>query len=1162
MKDITKTTGNTYAKGATVPIGVIIKKTNEESNNTVTSYGYDGLTNDQANFTIHGISPTETSTFYVARNSDIYNLSKEKIITVIYQYDYEETDRNGNATPISERHVVNIHLQFKSGVPTVEDIIQPSMIIPGDYISMMEPDVVPGAYEITGGGWELFETPGDAESHVNGIDYDPQYDPLYWYQDDWYVAYYAKTYLGRTYSNHVPVSVANYHDLAEVMSDANKTHHMYIDNNGVKREPKIYINDYTTNDPNTTKNGLDELKRLFDLSLIEQKDEDHDGKPDPIGGTGTLAGHVPMESRVKGADKLQFILRTDIDHSKKLKTAATTENPAVYEDDPWTPIGKNDTDDPSDDDCFEGTLHGDGHKITGLTSSLFSKLCGNVYNLGVTGSFTGGGVADYADEGYAENCWVMTTGTPVNTTKAIIGQTVGSKGTQIENCYSLNTNTYKDADDGRGIARPMPAQSFFNGEVAYNLNGFYLRKRYYDNNSSWTGTKVEYNYLQPNADGSLPNEMSTGDYPDNYAYYPIGTDDIARRRGYVEQRFKDGDYRYANGTIPDETDIRMRIVTEQDENNQDIDVVYFSPIWPDDYLYFGQALNYNQVTGLSHQELPAPIIRNNSRLLTNEYGNRVYRAPAYFRSKDMGVAYFNPYAIFTQSEKLTAEQIAANVTARDAHKNMTAIDFSGYNDMYAANGTKNAYELKFGPNNTSTKFYAPLLDDDGLTGFNNIDLTKNLLAYTFADGKTATTVSAALADPTYTESTEGYRTVAANMYAIQGHWVQKMANPANDGIKYEAVNDHFLVDKNDFNAPISYKFASDKRMWYQRTPDDDEFVTLTQDALTKGWQGISLPFAAELVTTQQKGEISHFYKGSDTGHEYWLRKLDDITDKDANNTVKVANFTYPDPDNDNKKDVTNTFLWDYYYKGIQGGHDQKDANTDLYRTYYEKKREYNGYPLLTQATPYLIGFPGSTYYEFDLSGSFIPLNTAKEPAKLDKQTITFASNPAITIRVSDDEILEAEAEATKNGYIFRPSYMNQTLAAGTTAWALNEDGDRYNKVPTEGDAVTVEAFRPYFTTVPSNGVREVNYIEFSNVASGTIEPDKDLQSRDTGRIEIYARGRSIVTVSGLKTAKTIHIVNATGALLASYTLEPGKTVITPVTAPGTYIVNKKKLYIK
>ena len=74
---------------------------------------YKILKNEQKNFTIHGVSPTETSTLYVSRESDIYDLSKEKIITVIYQYDYDETDTNGNVTPISERHVVNIHLSFK-----------------------------------------------------------------------------------------------------------------------------------------------------------------------------------------------------------------------------------------------------------------------------------------------------------------------------------------------------------------------------------------------------------------------------------------------------------------------------------------------------------------------------------------------------------------------------------------------------------------------------------------------------------------------------------------------------------------------------------------------------------------------------------------------------------------------------------------------------------------------------------------------------------------------------------------------------------------------------------------------------------------------------------------------------------------------------------------
>ena len=44
-------------------------------------------------------------------------------------------------------------------------------------------------------------------------------------------------------------------------------------------------------------------------------------------------------------------------------------------------------------------------------------------------------------------------------------------------------------------------------------------------------------------------------------------------------------------------------------------------------------------------------------------------------------------------------------------------------------------------------------------------------------------------------------------------------------------------------------------MWYQRNPD--LFVDLT-----KGWETVSLPFTAELVTTQDKGEITHFYSGS------------------------------------------------------------------------------------------------------------------------------------------------------------------------------------------------------------------------------------------------------------------------------------------------------------
>ena len=115
----------------TVPAGTII---NAETDGD--KYGYDNIINKQINFTFHGKSPTETSTLFVTRGADIFDLSKEKIITVVYQYDYVETDMDGmNITPVSERHILNIHLNFKSGIPTVEDIRQPDIILPGTALS-------------------------------------------------------------------------------------------------------------------------------------------------------------------------------------------------------------------------------------------------------------------------------------------------------------------------------------------------------------------------------------------------------------------------------------------------------------------------------------------------------------------------------------------------------------------------------------------------------------------------------------------------------------------------------------------------------------------------------------------------------------------------------------------------------------------------------------------------------------------------------------------------------------------------------------------------------------------------------------------------------------------------------------------------------------------
>ena len=1110
VTDILKTENNVYT--SSVPAGAVINSTN-----------YDLLVNKQKGFSFQGLAPTETSTFFVARGSDIYDLSAEKIITVVYQYDYVESDGSGaHITPVSERHVLNIHINFKSGVPTVEDILPPDIILPGTSLSMSQPYVTQGAYEITGGGWKLFDTESDAESHTNGVEYTNSLDPLYLYQNGHYLAYYTKTHLGETYSNHVKVSVANYHDLKKVMDD--KDHHYYIDHKEVHERlnvlPKIYINDYSESD----ENGLDKLKDLFNLSIGTELDD-----------------HKPLNGRVGGCNNLEFFLRKDIDHSGS-----------------WTSIAEDTGD---DDPCFSGILHGDGHTISGLNNSLFGKLCGAIYNLGVTGTFTGAGIAEKGD-GYMENCWISTDPNVAKTSKPVFGSPTIEDNTQrpyrIVNCYYLEdddaANQYNNHSGTYGIPTRKDAKAFYNGEVAYDLNGFYLFKRY--NDGVETADGADYMYWMSGED-----KPQSGHYIERrdlcssgYKYKVV--DDKKYYIRYVEDRFADGDFIFAGGEIP--TEANERLYTDSKTGTTG-----YYPIWPDDYLFFGQRLNYGYGDGQAHQELPSVIQKSNDRLITSEYGNRVYRAPAYFRSSEMKVAHFNPNAIFAQHKKDDPNTIA--------YQDMTAIDFTGGNGDLTG-----GYKLGL----SETKFYPPLLDDCGLTGFRNVDLTQNLLAYTLSlteNNKTYTTVTGYLPDLEYDETDENgestrdtYRTVVTqNPSSVKGHAVV-----LTDG-KYMAQNDHFLVDKNDYNAPIEYTLGSGKRMWYQRTPDADEFVDRK-----KGWSAISLPFSAELVTTNQKGEITHFYEGSATsknntntkiGHEYWLRQYRDITDVEGAAEIQKARMTYPWKDDGEKmgtKTVSNTFLWEYYYKGdAENGHNHLDKNGDPYqeyeKEYYKTARSYIDYNLLTRGTPYIIGFPGATYYEFDLSGNFSAETThSPNPNKIGLQTITFASKPGDMIRVSDTE----KADVTYNGYTFRPSYLNEQFKAGTDYYTLysNYDGNSsaYKKVPETGDPTPLAAFRPFFFkeggVAGARGAKGAHtaakYIIFDDNDS-EIKKEEPIQEEEKLENLIVNGGRKVIVVkSNLREEKEINIVNVAGVTLATFTIQPGETVNTNIVITGVYIV--------
>ena len=1231
----TATTSSTYKIGNEAKRGDIINQDN-----------YNELCNFQQGFIIHGVSPTETSTLYVSSESDIHDLSSEKIITVIYLYEYEESDESGNnVVPVSERHIVNIHINFKSGVPEIGKITKPDIVLPGTTIGMNIPSVSQGAYRVTESGWEVFSNETDARTHTNGTPYINNETPVYWYQNNYWIAYYAQTYLGKTYSNSVPISVANFHDLKKVMDD--KAHHYYIDHKDVDYEPKIYINDYSS----TGGNGLDMFKNLIDLTYVVNKDAS--GNSVAITTEGPLKEHMPLDlsnTSMYGGGYFEFFLNADQSASEQFTTIAN--QPAVYytqaECDAYNSahgLSSGDAGSKTTSDikipaqCFSGTLHGDGHTISGLKHTLFDHLCGDVYNLGVTGSFTGAGIAATGN-GYVENCWTNTTGTPNGSVYAVFGDptATGDKIKQIVNCYYQSGKGYKTTASDHGLATPKPDEAFYNGEVAYNLNGFYLWKRYCDNNSIAASDARKYQYYTIGSDNSLTlqdakyYESDAAHCSSGYVPGSASSDYVAAK--YVEDRFADGDFIYVGngfGEIPKTSNERLYIDPDTKK-----EVGYF-PIWPDDYIFFGQALNYGHMDGKNgrssrtHQPLPSVINKSNDRVMATEEGNRVYRAPAYFRSKKMGVAHFNPYAVFAAKEKLTSEQVEANVTAREAYLGMTAIDFTGLNDAYTTDGAKRAFEK--GQTTSGGAFYPPLLDDDGIQEFFNADLTQNLLAYTMTTTPAATqtndVVSAYMTDVEYTETHNRYHTVDAWIGSIGGHWVQKQA--ANS---YLAKNDHWLVDKQDFNAPIAYTFDTGRRMWYQRMPDNyvgqktvgDEIVLDSKS----GWEGVSLPFKAEIVTTDVKGEITHFYSGSwkskdsnptKIGHEYWLREFKEGGSEKTveEKTVYEANMNFPIANSkDGDKEYTNTFLWDFYYQynDYQDLNKDKYQENDDYHDYYKSEHTHDDYPRLAAGTPYIIGFPGKRYYEFDLSGVFLA-TTALEAHKIDgktlgAQTITFASKPETVIGVSDDE-----NGGVKHGdYTFKPSYLNWELSNGQ--FAMNDDGNAYIRLDntpidwnttgatyadaaafaaagtlysdangttvatTRADAETtyytrttpkttvndqnhvkasVYAFRPYFISDKPNPSRQLTRsIVFSNQQSELrgVE-ERDNPKEVGGSLNIYSRKHLIVVESALTYAVDVIITNTAGIIVNKFTIKPGEAIETRIYNAGVYIVQPSEI---
>ena len=309
-------------------------------------------------------------------------------------------------------------------------------------------------------------------------------------------------------------------------------------------------------------------------------------------------------------------------------------------------------------------------------------------------------------------------------------------------------------------------------------------------------------------------------------------------------------------------------------------------------------------------------------------------------------------------------------------------------------------------------------------------------------------------------------------------------------------------------------------------------------------------------TIAGKGTIDG--NGTKIGHEYWLREYEGVAS--STSSVVTAAFNYPDAVSGNKE-VTNTFLWDYYYNASTG-HNRKDANADTYQTYYSESRTLTDYPRLAHGTPYIIGFPGKTYYEFDLSGEWTAKNTATPaPEQLSKQAISFVSEPGITIAVSDNE-LNAVSE---DNYSFVPNYMSKKVEG----YLMNATGSSFDKTP-DGGLATVP-FRPYFVAAPAqNGAPRraaAESIVFDRTDSSFAIGD-DPSDELAGELTFSTKPRKLITTSSLRQPADVRIYNVSGVAISTFTIQPGETIETDITVSGVYIIRAangrymKKLALK
>ena len=421
-----------------------------------------------------------------------------------------------------------------------------------------------------------------------------------------------------------------------------------------------------------------------------------------------------------------------------------------------------------------------------------------------------------------------------------------------------------------------------------------------------------------------------------------------------------------------------------------------------------------------------------------------------------------------------------------------AIHNDSYMDTYVLNPKTTAVNFNVSDDNASV-----------FHGFGTADeVTRNLLVYTAKNDKSKANeavdvVSKSLA---YTNETpEG---------AIRGHHV--IYN--NDAWKASMLH---LVDKQTFNAPIAFSVTG--KSWYVRNPETE---TGYVEEVGTAWGSICLPFDVEKSTL------------SEGIHQY------DPKDGRDKGVTKNITFFYGTPAEGttvaNNNNTLRHHYWFREFKSISGN-----------KATFERPENSIANGGFAAYKPYIVSFPGSRYYEFDMTG----------------QTITFEKTKNASIAVTD----EAVAAAT-TGQLYHVAFANEEASASKYAITIGETGDNQGMKFEKNQPIY--AFRGYMTQGNVIGAK-ANSLTFDDDVIYISTDIRNIESLDENEnttdvageyLRVYDAGNHAIGVESSYDTK-LTIYTSAGQIARILDVRAGTSKYSGF-ASGIYIIGQKKLSVK